>query len=101
MSDADLREHTLWSHLDTIRHGSQKMDFIAQKVQEILRDRERHNDVLDPRPVLRKKMIILAISPIIAFLIAFILRKEFPTLRIKRSIVYIATTLPLNTCSSS
>ncbi len=79
MSDADLREHTLWSHLDTIRHGSQKMDFIAQKVQEILRDRERHNDVLDPRPVLRKKMIILAISPIIAFLIAFILRKEFPT----------------------
>ncbi|KAI3326583.1 hypothetical protein HD806DRAFT_551644 [Xylariaceae sp. AK1471] len=81
MSDADLRKHTLWPHLDTIRDSSQKMDFIAQKVKEMLRDKERHKDVLDPRRVLRKKMIILAISPITAFLIAFILRKEFPSVR--------------------
>ncbi len=81
MSDADLRKHTLWPHLDTIRDGSQKMDFIAQKVKEMLRDKERHKDVLDPRRVLRKKMIILAISPITAFLIAFVLRKEFPSVR--------------------
>ncbi|KAI3326480.1 hypothetical protein HD806DRAFT_551503 [Xylariaceae sp. AK1471] len=81
MSDADLRKHTLWPHLDTIRDSSQKIDFITQKVQEMLRDNERHNDVLDPRHVLRKKMIILAISPMIAFLIALILRKEFPMVR--------------------
>ncbi|KAJ3565681.1 hypothetical protein NPX13_g7415 [Xylaria arbuscula] len=81
MSDADLREHALWPYLDTIRDGSQKMGFIAQKVQEMLSDRERHRDVLDPRRILQKKMITFAVSPMTAFLIAFILRKDFPSVR--------------------
>ena len=81
MSDADLRKHTLWPHLDIIRDRSQKMGFIAQKVQEMLSDKGRHKDISDPRCILQKKMTILAISSITAFLVGFILRSEFPSVR--------------------
>ncbi|KAJ3555068.1 hypothetical protein NPX13_g10438 [Xylaria arbuscula] len=81
MSDEDLKNHTFWPHIDTIRNSSQKMDFIIQKIQDMLNDKERHQDVPETRPVLRKKMIILTIAPMIGYLIALVLRKEFPKTR--------------------
>ncbi|KAI0977546.1 hypothetical protein F4678DRAFT_455696 [Xylaria arbuscula] len=83
MSDADLRSHPLWPHKDMIKTGSQKMDFIIQKIQDMQNDDERHKDVASDRNILRKKMIIFALSPVTAFLIAFILRHELPRTRQK------------------
>ncbi|KAH9905219.1 P-loop containing nucleoside triphosphate hydrolase protein [Xylariomycetidae sp. FL2044] len=91
MSDADLRRHKLWPYLDAIRSGSSKMDFIHKKVQDMLRDDERHKDVDDNRPTLRKKMIIFTLSPTTAFLVAILLRKELP--RVRQTLV-LATDAP-------
>ncbi|CAJ2505616.1 Uu.00g130100.m01.CDS01 [Anthostomella pinea] len=81
MSHTDLRNHTLWPYLDAIGAGSSKMDFIREKIKEMLEDDEQHKDVGEGRGTLRRKMIIFTLSPVTAFLIALILRKGLPTLR--------------------
>ncbi|KAI1451234.1 hypothetical protein F4805DRAFT_452155 [Annulohypoxylon moriforme] len=80
MSEADLHNHVLWPYLDEVRHGSEKMDFIEQKIQDMLKDGERHQDVVGDRGVLRK-MIIFAVSPVTALPVALILRKVRPNVR--------------------
>ncbi|KAI1502470.1 P-loop containing nucleoside triphosphate hydrolase protein [Biscogniauxia marginata] len=81
ISDADLRGHILWPYFNETRHGSEKMDFIEQKIKDMCRDDEQHRDGRGARQALRKKMIIFTISPITALLIALVLRKELPAVR--------------------
>ena len=61
MSDSDLCGYVLWPFLNTIRHGSRKMDFIIAKIEEMQRDSEQHRDVADTRVILQKtkKMVIM------------------------------------------